>query len=136
MTNTADSILLGRPIPFGAESYASSNNSGLKRSFNSISDIRLDDQETFTIARGSDALLYEGDSHLMTIAPTGAGKGRSVIIPNLLNYAGPVIVVDPKGENYHVTARYRREVLGHRIVKLDPFGQTKDGPSDSFNPFA
>lgn len=135
MTNTADSILLGRPIPFGAESYASSNNSGLKRSFNSISDIRLDDQETFTIARGSDALLYEGDSHLMTIAPTGAGKGRSVIIPNLLNYAGPVIVVDPKGENYHVTARYRREVLGHRIVKLDPFGQTKDGPSDSFNPF-
>jgi type IV secretion system protein VirD4 len=72
-----------------------------------------------------------GEGHLMTIAPTGAGKGRSVIIPTLLSYAGPVIVVDPKGENYQVTAR-RRSEMGQRVLKLDPFGVTGDD-SDSFN---
>ena len=41
-----------------------------------------------------DPLLYEGDGHLMTIAPTGAGKGVSVIIPNLLTYPGSVIAID------------------------------------------
>lgn len=130
------SILLGRPIPFGAESYLRNreNDGATEFNFNNISDLRLGDEETFTVARGNDELTYKGDSHLMTIAPTGAGKGRSVIIPNLLNYDGPVIVVDPKGENYNVTSRYRREVLKQRIVKLDPFGQTA-GDSDTFNPF-
>jgi Type IV secretory system Conjugative DNA transfer len=42
-------------------------------------------------------ILYQGDSHLMTIAPTGAGKGVGVIIPNLLRYTGTVIAIDPKG---------------------------------------
>jgi type IV secretion system protein VirD4 len=89
---------------------------------------------TMTTARGEKPLTYKGDSHLMTIAPTGTGKGRSVIIPNLLTYTGPIVVVDPKGENYAVTARARRE-MGQKVVKLDPFGITQDGKSDSFNPF-
>jgi type IV secretory pathway TraG/TraD family ATPase VirD4 len=89
---------------------------------------------TMTTARGTQPLTYEGDSHLMTIAPTGTGKGRSVIIPNLLTYTGPIVVVDPKGENYAVTARARRE-MGQTVVKLDPFGITQDGGCDSFNPF-
>ncbi|MBB6086869.1 type IV secretion system protein VirD4 [Wenzhouxiangella marina] len=64
----------------------------------------------------------------MTIAPTGSGKGRSVIIPTLLSYTGPVIVVDPKGENYQVTARRRRE-MGQAVFKLDPFGVTGEDSS-------
>jgi type IV secretion system protein VirD4 len=89
----------------------------------------------FKTLRGEQLITYSGDSHLMTIAPTGAGKGRSVIIPNLLSYPGPMIVVDPKGENYAVTARARRE-MGHQVIKLDPFNQTRDGiESDAFNPF-
>ena len=32
-----------------------------------------------------------GEGHLMTIAPTGAGTGRSVIIPTLLSYRGPIM---------------------------------------------
>lgn len=67
------------------------------------------------------ATRYRRDGHLLTFAPTGAGKGVRVIIPNLLHYSGPVITVDPKGENFAVTARYRREVLGQRIFLLDPF---------------
>lgn len=65
-------------------------------------------------------LQYAGDGHLVTFAPTGAGKGVSCIIPNLLNYTGPVIVIDPKGENFAVTAGYRRSI-NHRIYLLDPF---------------
>lgn len=81
-------------------------------------------------------LLYKGDGHLMTIAPTGAGKGVGVIIPNLLTYPGSVIAVDIKGELTQVTARRRRE-MGQRVVVLDPFAMVTDKsrPSDALNPF-
>lgn len=71
------------------------------------------------------AIRYEKDGHLISFAPTGSGKGVSVIIPNLLHYHGPTIVIDPKGENFYVTARYRQS-LGHRILLLDPFHAIED----------
>ncbi|GAA4160271.1 hypothetical protein GCM10022251_38110 [Phytohabitans flavus] len=49
-----------------------------------------------------------------------------VIIPNLLHYDGPIITIDPKGENFAVTARYRRQVLGQEIYLLDPFEAVDD----------
>lgn len=70
-----------------------------------------------------DPILLEGDGHLITIAPTGAGKGIGGIVPALLRFPGPVIVIDPKGENYAITARRRRE-LGQKVVLIDPFGTT------------
>jgi type IV secretion system protein VirD4 len=80
-------------------------------------------------------LLYDGDGHLMTVAPTGAGKGVGVIIPTLLTYPGSVIVTDIKGENYQVTARRRRE-MGQQVVVLDPFGLvTPKERADRLNPF-
>lgn len=68
-------------------------------------------------------VLHTGDGHLITLARTGAGKGIGCIIPALLRYQGPVIVIDPKGENYQVTARRRRE-MGQKVLLLDPFGVT------------
>lgn len=65
-------------------------------------------------------LEYTGEKHLMTIASTGSGKSTACIVPNLLIYRDPVVVLDPKGELYHVTARERRR-MGHRVVLLDPF---------------
>ena len=80
-------------------------------------------------------LSYTGDGHLMTIAPTGAGKGVGAIIPALLTYPGSVIVTDIKGENYQVTARHRRE-MGQQVIALDPFGLvTGKDKSDKLNPF-
>ncbi|QND34699.1 type IV secretory system conjugative DNA transfer family protein (plasmid) [Sinorhizobium meliloti] len=70
-----------------------------------------------------DPILMEGEGHLLTIAPTGAGKGIGCIIPALLRHTGPAIVVDPKGENAMVTARRRRE-MGHEVVVIDPMGVT------------
>lgn len=82
-------------------------------------------------------LGWAGDGHILTVAPTRSGKGIGLVIPNLLHYPGSVLVVDPKGENYAVTHRYREEVLGQQIVCLDPFHIVlgKDEVSDSINPF-
>ncbi|WP_254410993.1 type IV secretory system conjugative DNA transfer family protein [Dyadobacter diqingensis] len=65
-------------------------------------------------------ITADGTGHLMTVAPTGSGKGRSVLIPQLLAYTGPVVVLDNKGENVAVTYRRRIE-MGHKVVVFDPF---------------
>ena len=79
-------------------------------------------------------ILHNAPGHFMTFAPTGSGKGVSAVIPNLLHYDGPVIVIDPKGENYAVTHRRRRE-MGHQILCLDPFDSIDDDqPNARFNP--
>ncbi|MGE3302607.1 MAG: type IV secretory system conjugative DNA transfer family protein [Hyphomonadaceae bacterium] len=83
--------------------------------------------------QGEEPLLYAEDRHLLTIAPTGAGKGRGVIIPNLLRFEGSAIVIDPKGETWHVTQRRRRE-MGQKIYLLDPFGAAAKR-ADALNPF-
>ncbi len=72
--------------------------------------------------RKSDA-RFRQDGHILTCAPTGAGKGVGGVIPNLLDYPGSAFVLDFKGENYAVTARARRE-LGQHVILVDPFGIT------------
>lgn len=72
--------------------------------------------------------------HIVTVAGSRAGKGRSAIIPNLLLYPGSVLVIDPKGENVKWTARYRRDVMQQQVHVLDPFNVSKVGLSASFNP--
>ena len=76
-------------------------------------------------------LRYDGDGHLITLAPTRSGKGVSAVIPNLLDYLGSAFVVDVKPENAAVTARRRLE-LGNEVHVLDPFGQA--GGSAAYNP--
>ena len=77
--------------------------------------------------------VYPGDNHLIAFAPTGAGKGRGFLIPQMLTYPGPVIVIDVKGEAYNVTARRRRE-MGQKVYVLDPFHIAVE-KSDRLNPF-
>lgn len=77
----------------------------------------------------SGRLVAQGDGHLLTVAPTGSGKGVSAVIPNLLDYPGSVVVLDLKGENYAVTAPQRAKLGG--VVALDPFGFV--GGKGSFN---
>jgi type IV secretion system protein VirD4 len=76
-------------------------------------------------------LRYDGEGHLLTVAPTGTGKGVGPILSNLLTYPGSVVVTDPKAENAAVSRRYREEVLGQETVAYDPFQVT--GDTASFN---
>ena len=62
------------------------------------------------------------DKHLLSIAPTRTGKGRGLILPNLLALPNhSVFVIDPKGENALVSARYRQS-QGHEILIFNPYG--------------
>src|SRR5262249_13382996 len=68
--------------------------------------------------------------HTLLVGATGAGKGVSVIIPNLLAYfRGSVVVFDCKGD-LHATCGRRRAARGQRIIRLAPF----NGGKDTFNP--
>ncbi len=78
------------------------------------------------------------DRMMMTAAGTGAGKGRTAIIPNLLTYPGSVYCQDFKGQNAAVTAQRRRE-MGQAVHVLDPMGAlTENGarlnPLDPLDP--
>ncbi len=57
-------------------------------------------------------------THLATIAPTGAGKTVSYIIPNILSLNGSAVVTDPSGEIFNITAEYKRK-QGFKIKKID-----------------
>jgi type IV secretion system protein VirD4 len=77
-------------------------------------------------------LRFAGEGHVLTVAPTRAGKGVSAVIPSLLDYRGAVLVTDPKGENYAVTARWRGGTLGHTVHAFDPFDVA--GGKATYNP--
>lgn len=77
------------------------------------------------------------ERHAITIAGAGAGKGVSVIIPNLLKWPHNALVIDPKGEAAEATAEHR-ENMGQAVHVLDPFGQANvdERFQASFNPLA
>ena len=89
--------------------------------------------KTLVLGRLDGRLIdFDGDADLMTIGPNRSGRDRSSLIPNLLTYAGPAVVIDLNGEVYAATAEARRR-MGHTVVRLDPFAVT--GPeSDGLNP--
>lgn len=82
--------------------------------------------------RSSELVRLPNAVHTAVFAPTGVGKGVSCVIPYLLTSSESAVVVDFKGENFHLTAEHRRKAFGHRIVVLDPFKLVTQTP-DSFN---
>ena len=75
---------------------------------------------------------WRDDRHLLLCAGNRAGKGVSLIIPNLLLYDGSVIAIDPKGELAELTYKHRK-AKGHNCYALDPFG-VSGITSSRFNP--
>ncbi|MCJ2097469.1 type IV secretory system conjugative DNA transfer family protein [Methylobacterium sp. E-046] len=89
------------------------------------------------------------DRHILTVAGSRAGKGVSLIVPNLLFWPGSCLAIDPKGELATLTAS-RRSALGSawslamdpgqgKVFALDPFERVS-GPAArfraAFNPLA
>ena len=76
-------------------------------------------------------LRYDGPAHLITLAPTRAGKGVGTVIPNLLAAERSVLVIDPKGENARIAGEARRRF--GTVHVLDPF-EVSGHPSACYNP--
>ncbi|SFU18932.1 type IV secretion system protein VirD4 [Sedimentitalea nanhaiensis] len=76
-------------------------------------------------------LHYDGPAHLITLAPTRAGKGVGTVIPNLLAVERSVLVIDPKGENARIAGEARRRF--GTVHVLDPF-EVSGMPSAAYNP--
>lgn len=62
--------------------------------------------------------------HIVTIAGSRAGKSATSLMPNLLEWRGSVLAIDPKGELATNTAKHRAD-MGQNVVILDPFGEVK-----------
>ncbi len=76
-------------------------------------------------------LHYDGPAHLITLAPTRAGKGVGTVIPNLLAAERSVLVIDPKGENARIAGEARQRF--GTVHVLDPF-EVSGMPSAAYNP--
>lgn len=63
-------------------------------------------------------VTHSGKANTLLLASTGSGKGVGVIIPTLLSYKGSMIIFDPKGENFNITAGWRGTFS--RIIRFAP----------------
>lgn len=72
-------------------------------------------------------LQHSGSEHIIAFAPTRSGKGVGLVLPTLLGgWKESVVTHDIKGENYLLTAGYRRS-MGQRVLKFNPgFGLPGD----------
>jgi type IV secretion system protein VirD4 len=86
----------------------------------------------------------DDDRHILTVAGSRAGKGTSLIVPNLLHWPHSVLAIDPKGELATITASRRghgskwSNGMNGEVYVLDPFRRVT-GPANayakaSFNP--
>lgn len=79
---------------------------------------------------GSQTLSYGGEGSLITIAPPGAGKTQCFVLPNMLTWDGPALILDIKGEIYAATSKWRSTNVGP-VFKFSPLDPAN---SHSYNP--
>ncbi len=77
---------------------------------------------------------WNGDGHLLTIAPTRTGKALTTIIPNLLRYKGSCVVLDPKGELFEASSKERSK-LGP-VYRIAPMDRGSGKPVHRFDPLS
>jgi type IV secretion system protein VirD4 len=75
-----------------------------------------------------DYLRHDGPEHVLCFAPTRSGKGVGLVVPTLLSWPGSAIVHDIKGENWTLTAGWRRRF--GRVLLFDP----TNPESSAYNP--
>jgi type IV secretion system protein VirD4 len=75
-------------------------------------------------------LAYSGEGSMVTIAPPGSGKTQCNVIPNLLSWQGPAVVLDVSGELYEKSAGWRAANIGP-VYKFNPLEPEQ---SHKYNP--
>lgn len=76
-------------------------------------------------------LRFAGKQFVFLAAPTRSGKGVGIVIPNCLHYSDSLVVIDPKLENFRITAGFRAK-HGQEVYLFNP--STKDLQSHGWNP--
>ena len=72
-----------------------------------------------TVVHDIAMLRDSGNTHLFAFCPTRSGKGVGMVLPTLLTWPNSVMVNDPKGEAYALTAGFRA-AAGQDIIKFEP----------------
>jgi type IV secretion system protein VirD4 len=78
----------------------------------------IDGSVQLSLRKPSNILRHSGRTSTIMFAPTRSGKGVSSVIPTCIDYPHSLITIDPKGENYHITAGWRRK-FSH-VLRLSP----------------
>jgi len=77
-------------------------------------------------------LRHDGPQHVLAFAPSRSGKGVGLVLPTLLSWPSSVVVNDIKGENWALSAGWRRDRLGSLCLKFHP--TAANGSSARYNP--
>lgn len=81
--------------------------------------------------KGGRFLTFGGSEHVLVEAPTRSGKGIGIVIPNLLTWAGSVVVLDVKRENFDASAGFRAR-YGQQVFLFNP--TDRQGRTARYNP--
>jgi type IV secretion system protein VirD4 len=73
---------------------------------------------------GGKLVRLPGQQFVILAAPTRSGKGVGIVIPNLLDYAESVVVLDIKQENFDLTSGWRKS-QGHEVYLFNPFAEDR-----------
>ena len=84
-----------------------------------------------SIVKKIELLRDGGNTHLFAFCPTRSGKGVGMVLPTLLTWPNSVMVNDPKGEAYALTAGFRQSA-GQTVIKFEP--ACTDGTGARWNP--
>lgn len=76
-------------------------------------------------------LTLPQDMHIMAVAPTGSGKTKALVIPNMLNWDHSAIMQDNKREVEKATSGFRA-AHGHNVFRFAPYDE--EGRTHGFNP--
>ncbi|AMR77936.1 type IV secretory system conjugative DNA transfer family protein [Cupriavidus nantongensis] len=84
-----------------------------------------------TIVKKVEILRDGGNTHIFGFCPTRSGKGVGMVVPTLLTWRHSVMVNDPKGEAYALSAGFR-SAAGQTTIKFEP--ACTDGTGACWNP--
>jgi type IV secretion system protein VirD4 len=103
-----------------------------------LAPVTIDDMPGEALILGGDAkdpealYAFKGEGSLITVAPSRSGKSQCHVIPNLLTWNGPAVVLDVKNELFEKTSGWRAANVGP-VIKFSPLTPES---SHRYNPVA
>jgi type IV secretion system protein VirD4 len=91
----------------------------LGQEYNAKVDYSIQNGEVkLSLRKPGNILRHSGKTSTIMFAPTRSGKGVSSVIPTCIDWPHSLITVDPKGENFNLTAGWRRQFSN--IFRISP----------------